>query len=92
MLGETPVSTMSLLMGTEMRTLSRRATVPLVALLTCSKSMFLAAHALRLSVTCCHRFGSMSSRRCGRPLSALQRSPVSASGATRLGRRETLRC
>ena len=50
MLGETPVSTMSLLMGTEMRTLSRRATVPLVALLTCSKSMFLAARALRLSV------------------------------------------
>ena len=79
MLGEMPVSMMSLLMGTEMRTLSRRATVPLVALLTWSKSMFLAARALRLSVTRCHWCCAMSSRRCGRPSSAPQRSPVSAS-------------
>ena len=85
MLGEMPVSTRSLLRGTEIRTLSRRATVPLVALLTWSKSMFLAARVLRLSVTRCHRCGAMASRRCGRPASECQRSPVSASGGSAPG-------
>ena len=41
--------------------------------------MFLAARALRLSITRCHRCGAMSSRRCGRAASQLQRSPISAS-------------